>query len=78
VSETFGLEQARSVEAERAIEAAEALMRGEKPLPAGLDSQSAIHAQLRRLLSAGDEFWPRWLVQTQAIKGVTGTAGGKA
>jgi hypothetical protein len=70
VSETFGLEQARSVEAERAIEAAEAFMRGEKPLPAGLDTQAAIHAQLRRLLSAGDEFWPRWLVETQAIKGV--------
>ena len=78
VSETFGLEQARSVEAEQAIEAAEAFMRGERPLPAGLDSQAAIHAQLRRLLSAGDEFWPRWLVQTQAIKGVGRKAGGGA
>ena len=32
VSETFGLEQARSIEAEHAIEAAEAFMRGERPL----------------------------------------------
>jgi len=78
VSETFGLEQARSVEAERAIEAAEAYMRGDKPLPAGLDSQAAIHSRLRRLLSAGDEFWPRWLVQTQAVQGLRGTAGGGA
>ena len=70
VSETFGLKQAQSVEAERAIEAAETLMRGDKLLPAGLDTQAAIHAQLRRLLSAGDEFWPRWLVETNAIKGV--------
>ena len=77
VSETFGLEQARSVEAERAIEAAEAFMRGDKPLPAGLDTQAAVHAQLRKLLSAGDEFWPRWLVETQAIRG-TGRAGDAA
>lgn len=72
VSETFGLEQARSVEAERAIEAAEAFMRGDKPLPEGLDSQQAIHAQLKKLLPAGDEFWPRWLVKTKAIKGLRG------
>jgi len=78
VSETFGLEQARSIEAERAIEAAEAFMRGDKPLPAGLGSQAAIHAQLRRLLSAGDEFWPRWLVQTRAVKGLARKGGGAA
>lgn len=77
VSETFGLEQARSVEAERAIEVAEAFMRGDKPLPAGLDTLAAIHARLRKLLSAGDEFWPRWLVETKAIKGV-GRAGSAA
>ncbi|MCQ9377251.1 ATP-binding protein [Methyloversatilis sp. XJ19-49] len=75
VSETFGLEQARSVEAERAIEAAEAFMRGDKPLPAGLDSQKAIHAQLKKLLPAGDEFWPRWLVKTNAIKVLRGDKG---
>ncbi|MEN9887139.1 MAG: hypothetical protein RL758_1717 [Pseudomonadota bacterium] len=72
VSETFGLEQARSMEAEQAIEAAEAFMRDEQPLPVGLDSKKAIHAQLQKLLPAGDEFWPRWLIQTQAIRGVKG------
>jgi hypothetical protein len=71
VSETFGLEQARSVEAEQAIEAAEAFMRDEKParLPAGLKTKAAIHQQLQRLLPAGDVFWPRWLVATGAIEG---------
>ena len=68
VSETFGLEQARSMEAEQAIEAAEAFMRDEKPLPPGLDSKKAIHAQLQKLLPAGDDFWPRWLIHTQAVR----------
>jgi predicted ATP-binding protein involved in virulence len=58
VSDVFGLEQARSLEAERAIEAAEALMRGERDLPEGLDSKQAIHRALQRLLPAHDEFWP--------------------
>lgn len=62
VSDAFGLEQARSMEAEQAIEAAEALMRDERTLPTGLDSQKAIHAALQRLLSPSDEFWPRWLI----------------
>lgn len=72
VSETFGLEQARSVEAEQAIEAAEALMRNEPTLRKGLKTKSEIHSALQRLLPAGDPFWPRWLVQTKAIKGVDG------
>lgn len=66
VSETFGLEQARSLQAEQAIEAAEALMRGETALPAGLDSKAAIHKALMRLLPAHDHFWPRWVVATGA------------
>lgn len=74
VSETFGLEQARSMEAEQAIEAAEAFMRDEKHLPAGLDTKKAIHAQLQKLLPAGDEFWPRWLVHTQAVRGAKGAS----
>jgi|SRR5450830_116466 len=74
VSETFGLEQARSVEAEQAIEAAEALMRGERSHQPGLGTPKAVHAALRRLLPAGDPFWPRWLVSTKAIKGVRGAA----
>jgi predicted ATPase len=72
VSETFGLEQARSVEAEQAIEAAEALMRSEPTQHKGLTTKSEIHSALQRLLPAGDPFWPRWLVQTKAIKGVNG------
>ena len=72
VSETFGLEQARSVEAERAIEAAEAFMRGDRNLPGELNNQKKIHAELRRLLAAGDEFWPRWLIETNAIPGARG------
>jgi hypothetical protein len=72
VSEVFGLEQARSLEAERAIEAAEALMRGERDLPEGLDSKLAIHRALQRLLPAHDEFWPRWLVESQSMDLVRG------
>jgi hypothetical protein len=66
VSEAFGLEQARSVEAEQAIEAAEAYMRGE-PRPAPLDSPEAIHAALRRSLPDHDHFWPRWIVRVAAV-----------
>ena len=72
VSETFGLEQARSLQAEQAIEAAEALMRGDKSLPEGLNSKKLIHAQLCKLLTAGDAFWPRWLVANKLVKGVGG------
>lgn len=73
VSETFGLEQARSVEAERAIEAAETLMRGDKPTIKGLQTKAEIHSELRKLLPAGDIFWPRWLVHTNAIAGTRGS-----
>ncbi len=63
VSDAFGLEQARSKEAEVAIEAAEAYMRGEshetKALPTNRES---IHQELTRTLPAHDHFWPRWLI----------------
>jgi hypothetical protein len=63
VSEVFGLRQGRSVEAERAIEAAEAWMRGDKDeLPEGLRSKRAIQAELERVLAGHDPFWPRWIV----------------
>lgn len=66
VSPNFGLEQARSVEAERAIEAAEAFMRGDiAGLPDDLRTREAIDGQLRRLLPNIDPFWPRWIVNTQ-------------
>lgn len=67
VSETFGLRQGRSREAERAIEAAEALMRGEAT-PPDLDTQEKIHAELLRVLPGHDDFWPRWLVETGVVK----------
>jgi len=66
VSDAFGLDQARSLEAERAIEAAEALMRGEESLPAGLETKDAIHAELERVLAGHDVFWPRWVVWVEA------------
>lgn len=63
VSDVFGLGQARSVEAERAIEAAEALMRGDRSaLPKGLETRGKIHAELQRVLAGHDPFWPRWVI----------------
>jgi hypothetical protein len=65
-SDVFGLEQARSQEAETAIEAAEAFMRGDTAnLPAPLKSKSAITAELKRVLSGLDPFWPRWIVEAK-------------
>ncbi len=63
VSDSFGLHQGRSVEAERAIEAAEAWMRGEySALPEQLGNEQAIHKELLRLLPGHDTFWPRWVI----------------
>jgi hypothetical protein len=65
-SEYFGLKQARSREAEEAIEAAEAFMRGDRAaLPPGLTTKQEIHQQLLRLLPGLDPFWPRWIVKVQ-------------
>ena len=63
VSPAFGLQQARSIEAEEAIEAAEAWMRGDKArLPAHLNTQARIHKALQKSLPGHDDFWPRWIV----------------
>ena len=65
-SEVFGLQQARSRDAERAIEAAEAFMRGdERALPNTLRTKDAINAELRRVLAGHDPFWPRWIVYSE-------------
>jgi hypothetical protein len=62
-SPIFGLEQARSPEAERAIEAAYDFMAGRlAELPEGLRSADQIDRELRRLLPDQDKFWPRWVV----------------
>lgn len=66
-SPIFGLDQARSREAETAIEAAEAFMRGEtKRLPRGLKSRAAIQKALEKTLPGMDPFWPRWIVETRS------------
>ena len=63
-SEIFGLDQARSREAEAAIEAAEAFMRGDPTmLPAGLKTKDEIHRELIRVLASHDPFWSRWIVK---------------
>jgi hypothetical protein len=63
VSEVFGLRQGRSVEAEQAIEAAEALMRNDRGgIVEGLATQSEIQRELERVLPGHDPFWPRWVV----------------
>jgi hypothetical protein len=65
-SDIFGLKQARSREAEEAIEAAEALMRGEdmSDYPLRLRTKQQIDKALRDLLPGHDPFWPRWIVET--------------
>ncbi len=66
VSDVFGLKQARSRDAERAIEAAEAFMRGDNDsLPDDLQTKEAIHQELRRVLAGQDPFWPRWIVEAR-------------
>lgn len=71
VSEFFGLRQARSREAEEAIEAAEAWMRGDlNALPAALNTPAKIDARLRQTVPGHDPFWPRWIVaQDNAARG---------
>lgn len=73
MSEVFGLEQARSKEAERAIEAAEAFMREDPAgLSEGLRSRGEIHEQLKKLLPPHDPFWARWLTETEPALRVSG------
>jgi hypothetical protein len=68
VSDTFGLQQARSVPAEEAVEAAERFMRGQADQnPPGLRTKDEIDARLRALLGDRDPFWPRWLVRTGQV-----------
>ena len=69
VSDVFGLRQGRSVEAERAIDAAQAFMLGDaEHNPEHLREPDDIHRELDRVLAGHDPFWPRW-------GGVDGAAG---
>jgi hypothetical protein len=70
VSESFGLQQARSIDAEKAVEAAEAWMRGDNTaLPTELSTKEAIHSELQRVLAGHDPFWPRWIVKFEKAGG---------
>jgi hypothetical protein len=57
VSEVFGLGQARSLPAERAIEDAKAL---QMELDASPERVDEVDTRLVRLLAPDDDFWPRW------------------
>jgi hypothetical protein len=68
-SDIFGLKEARSREAEAAIQAAEAFMRGDtNALPEKLKTKAQINKELRRVLPGHDPFWPRWLVRTEKTR----------
>ncbi|MEC4813448.1 MAG: ATP-binding protein [Scytonema sp. PMC 1069.18] len=66
-SEIFGLKQARSKEAEIAIEAAELWMRNGNmnKLPENLKNHTQIHQELQRVLPGHDPFWARWIVTSE-------------
>ncbi len=66
-SEIFGLKQARSKEAEQAIEAAQAWMRKDDmtQFPENLRTEKSIHQQLITLLPGHDPFFPRWIVNME-------------
>ena len=65
-SPIFGLEQARSPEAEKAIAAGYDYMAGRlAELPEGLRTAEEIDCELRRLLPDQDKFWPRWVVHRE-------------
>lgn len=73
-SESFDLKQARSLAAERAIEAAEALMRNDiGALPHDLATREQIHQELLRVLPSHDDFWPRWIVSQHREEPVSST-----
>lgn len=79
VSNVFGLKQARSVEAERAIEAAEAYMRGASDnLPENLHTREEIDLELRRVLAGHDPFWPRWIVEVPDLHRVGAQTRGRS
>jgi len=57
-SPLFGLSQARSREAELAIDAAKKLQLEEKP---SSEEVADVSEKLKRYLAGDDKFWPRWL-----------------
>lgn len=64
-SPIFGLGEARSREAETAIQAAKDYMVGKMAnLPPTLQNKEQIHEALKSSLPGQDPFWPRWMVKT--------------
>lgn len=59
-SPIFGLDWARSVEAEKALDDARAVMRGEEPRH--FKTPEEIDLELKRTLPGQDPFWPRWRI----------------
>jgi len=59
-SSVFRLDSARSIEAERAMNDARAVMRGEEPKY--FKTPEEIDRELVRTLPGQDPFWPRWLI----------------
>lgn len=57
MSPVFGLEQARSLPAERAIGEAKALQEVDTPEPSQVN---LVNSKLVRYLAPDDDFWPRW------------------
>lgn len=73
-SPIFGLKRPRSREAEIAIDAAYAFMRGDRmgTFPEHLRTQEAIHQELLRVLPDHDKFWHRWIVTAEEPRHATG------
>lgn len=65
-SDVIGLAQARSLEAEEAIEDADRIQHEEKPDPAAV---LAIHKRLTKYLGNFDNFWHRWVYFAEKIIG---------
>lgn len=61
-SEIFDLGEARSVEAEHAIQQAMEAMRADLPI----EEKRKVHRELHAVLKDTDPFWGRWLVQAKA------------
>ncbi len=65
LTSVFGLREARSNEAEQAIDAAKAYMENRiQDLPERLKTKEEIHEALKKTLGGQDPFWPRWMVKT--------------
>ncbi|HEX8437794.1 ATP-binding protein [Archangium sp.] len=73
-SEVFDLEEARSIEAEDAMRAAEDWLGGKhEGLPARLSSFEQIDAELRKTVPGDDPFWIRWALERERVEGGNGS-----